>query len=336
MVIRSAGLGGALLLCTGFCGCTDITEYSNVLEAGLHVVSAPDLTVTASFEGIRGGRSVCPMAGSVWVATTEGRILSFDTGTLQQDTSWTVGPSSPSSYSEMVFSPTENSVYLTGPYGTIIELACPDGAILDDFSVCEAPELLVVDDDGPFLYMVDAATDRILEVRLQSNHVTRSSQLQSPAVCLCNNDLRRDTLVLGTLDGARILSTTGTGILRSIQFDDALLLGVTGIPFDSIHCAVRRTAGSDQIVTLDVFFPDTLGGGSSWTGAVAIDGEIHRIAPGTDRVHAYVLSYVGGSTSRLVSYDFRECRVDATLDLPGYPMDMRMTPSGNLAVLTVD
>jgi hypothetical protein len=317
-------------------GCTDLTEFDGTYSAGLYVISTSDLSVTASAGPISNARSVCSMAGRIWVATTDGRILDYDTTTMELAATRMVGTASPSAYSEMVFSPMENSVYLIGPFGSLLEIGFPDGSVEEEFSVCEAPKMLVVDDDGPFLYVSDAATDRILEIRLETNHQSRMCQLSSQPVCMCNSEDRIDTLVAGTLAGSVLLSTTGSGIIRQWRFDESLILAVTGIPGDSIHCAVRRSSGGDEVVTLRSFFPDSMGGNFGWTGAVQVAGDTHFISPGTDMVHAYVLSYIGGSTSRLVSYDHENYRIDGTLDLPGYPMDMEMTPGGNLVILTVE
>jgi len=317
-------------------GCTDLTEYDGTYSAGVYVISGPDLTISASAGPIRNARSVCPIAGHVWVATTDGRLLDYDSTTMELTATWLVGAASPSAYSEMVFSPMENSVYLIGPFGTILEIGFPDGQMEDDFSVCEAPTLMVVDDDRPYMYVSDAATDRLLEIRIETNHQSRMCQLASPPVCLCNSGNRVDTLVAGTLEGSELLSTIGPGIIRHWRFDESAILEVTGIPDDSIYCAVRRSSGGDEVVTLRAFLPDSMGSTFGWTGAVPIAGDLHFICSGTDMVHAYVLSYLGGSVSRLVSYDHENYLIDGTLDLQGYPMDLEMTPGGNLVVLTIE
>ncbi len=107
MVIRTVMLAALLFM---VCGCTDLTEYDSTYEAGLYVISAPGLTISAELGPIVEGRSACPMAGAIWVATTEGEILSYDTETMQLTNTWQVGQPSPSAYSDMVFSSMENSV----------------------------------------------------------------------------------------------------------------------------------------------------------------------------------------------------------------------------------
>jgi len=333
MVKAYAGLAAGLLLMLP-AACTNLTEYDASYQAGLYLVSAPGLTVAASTGPITGGRSVCQVPDAFWVATTEGIIQRYDT-TLQLESEWRVGQPSPSAYSEMVFSPMENSVYVTGPYGSIVEVTSPEGEIQADFTPCEAPTHLLVDDDGPFMYLVDGATDRLLEIRLETNNQSRVAQLYAPALCLCNSETRDDTLVLGTTEGTELISAIGSGILRQWRFDDSLIVEVTGIPGDSIHCGVLRMPDGDRVVTLRSFFPDSMWSSSGWTGAASLQGDVHFLCPGTDGLHAYVLSYLGNSTSRLISYNHKTYSIDGTLEIPGYPVDMEATSGGNLVILTV-
>lgn len=91
-------------------GCTSLTEYDANYQAGLYVVSAPELAIVSALGPIDGGRSVCPVAGRIWVATLEGIILSYSTSSMTLEDTWSVGQPSPSAYGEMAFSRDRKSV----------------------------------------------------------------------------------------------------------------------------------------------------------------------------------------------------------------------------------
>lgn len=337
----SAGWIFGLAVLTLVTGCTDLTEFQGTFEVGVHIIDPASMLVDRTVTGISGARSLCPISSSYFlVATTEGRVNRYDLQTLELLGSSEVDFGSPAGFFDMVSSPLEGSVYLIGSLGKIVEIDLPECQPLDAFSVCESPvDLLMAGDGRPYMYVADAATERILEVRIETNAVSRHCQMSSAPRCMAE-DHRLDTMFVATIETADILSTTGTGIIHRRTLEDEVpFLTVADMPLDTVICAVIRSSGSDQVVTVPRYFPPPEPDRSDyqiWTGAVAIEGDTHLICAGQDGLHAYVLSYLGNSVSRLSAYNYETFTVDGQLDLGGYPMDLDVSGSGEILVLTTD
>ncbi len=330
MVRLSALLSIAIIVLTG---CTDLTEYQSTIKAGVHVIDSSDLSILGSVTDINGARSLCLVPGSFIVASTEGSVAFYDLDTFAHERTGQV-------YSRMIYSPMESSVYLIGSLGKIIEISAQNGEVIDAFSICESPiDLLMAGDNRPYLYVVDTASERILEVRMETNGVSRFCQMLSAPRCIAE-DHRPDTMFVITLESADILSTIGSGIIRRRTLEEAVpFLTAADMPDDTVLCAVIRSTDTDMVVTIPAYFPDPFQKQPTyqiWTGAVAIEGDMHLICAGADRTHAYVLSYLGNSVSRLSAYNYTTFSIDGQLDLSGYPMDITTAETGEILVLTTD
>lgn len=323
-----------------FSGCTDLMEFQGTFDVGVHVIDPSSMTVERSVTGIAGARSLCPISNSYFlVATTEGVVNRYDMQTLELLGSSVVDFASPAGFFDMVHSPMEGTVYLIGSLGKIVELELPECQPLDAFSICESPvDLLMAGDGRPYMYVADTAAERVLEVRIETNGVSRICQMKSPPRCIAE-DHRADTMFVVTLETADIISTVGSGIIHRRTLEDTTpFLTAADMPMDTVICAVIRSSVSDFVVTIPRYFPPPEPGRyyQIWTGDVAVEGDSHLICSGDDGVHAYVLSYLGNSVSRLSSYNYQSYSIDDQLDISGYPMDLDMSASGELLVLTTD
>ena len=56
----------------------------------------------------------------------------------------------------------------------------------------------------------------------------------------------------------------------------------------------------------------------------------------TDSTHAFVLSSIGESASRLISYNCSTYTVDQQIDLPGFPLDLKVSEDGIIHALTTE
>ncbi len=327
---RIAPLVAAALLAAG---CTDLAEVDTAYSAGVRYVSSSDLTVTACSEPIEGAASLLPLPGRIWVATTGGRIVELGSDDLAEDTSWTVGAPFSAGYCEMELSVTGKSVYLVGAAGSILELDVLDGSTRDEFHLCDSPTLLVYSADSPYLYVGDAASRRVMEVSQRTHDVTRYAQLDATPICM-SRTRSPESLAVGTTLGSELLSLETVGYVRRILLRlGAPMPAVTDLPGDTALCAVLGAGQSDLLVTVPLPSPEP--GQHLYTGAVEVGGTAHLLCPG-ELGHAFLLSYLGGGLSRLCRYDSRRGVVEATVEIPGYPVDMETTGLGNLAVLTVE
>lgn len=336
MVTRTvASLVSAVVL---LCGCTDLTEFDSTVTAGLHVISPSNLTVVQTLHGIDGGSSICvPNSEIFLVATTNGTLLRYNSSTLEQTGVFAVSQPSSMGFFDMIYSPMEDNVYLIGSPGNIIEVDLPDCEVLDIFSVCATPVDLLRGEDRPFLYVADASSETIVEVCIENNSRSRICYLKSAPVCMAA-DQEPDTLLVGTVNGVDLLTTHTTGAIFRMTFKDTPpMSAVATIPGDTVLCAVMSFQSADRVVTIPAYFPSEPGPGFQiWTGAVPLEGDNHTIFAGRDGIHAYVLSYLGDSVSRLVSYNVDSYSIDGELDLPGYPIDLEVTAEGYILALTTE
>jgi len=317
-----------------FTGCTDLTEFDQTVNTGINIISTPDLSIVHTIENIPGASSLCPLQGCFLVATTEGTVIRYDSQTYQQTGSFTIGSPSSAGYFEMEYSPNESSVYIIGAFGEILEYHVPDMEFMDNFTVCESPVDIEIGTqiELPYLYIAGAASSKIFEVRYTTNIVSRSCLLYYSPTCMAINQ-PQDTILIGTLGGTEIVST-GTGTMRRRampQFED--ILAIETIPDDTTLCAVFDY-GSSKIGTILGYFQNPFSSSPILTGLVTISGNLHFMCSEADGSHVYVLSYLGDSTSRLVSYNCLDYSIENQADLQGYPVDLEICPGGTLLVLT--
>ena len=313
-------------------GCTDLTEFDHSLKTGINIFHAPDLTVVNTIENISGARSLCVVPDCFIVATTEGTVIRFDLESHQQTGSFTIGSPSPSGYFEIEYSPAENTVYIIGAFGQIVELTVPDMEFLDEFIICEAPVDIEIASMKPYFYVAGANSFKIYEVSKANHLAGRYSTLWYSPTCMAI-DQSQDTILVGTLDKTFMVST-GPGLMSRRMLDYfPMILAVQAISDDTNLCAVFDYS-IPTIATIHSYFPPE--GGPCWTGTAPIEGEIHFICTDVFGDYAYVFSYLGDNMSRLVSYNCEDYSIESQVDLEGYPLDLDLSPGGTLLVLTTE
>lgn len=327
-------LSAAIILSSG---CTDLTEFDHSISAGVNVFSTPDLSVIHTVEGIPAARSVCWVPGSFIVATTEGKAKLYDLETFEQTGSYTIGTPSSSGYFEMEYSPKENSVYIIGAFGQIYEFSVPDMELTDSFSPCETPVDIEigVQVELPYFYVAGATSNRIYELTTGSNLVTRSCQLYSSPTCMAISQAQ-DTILVGTIEDTEIVSIVSPTMMHRIIRRFPSILAIEPVPDDTTYCTIFGYSTTGIIATVLRYFPDEPGGGGNpeWTGTEPVDGELFCMCVDYEGSHAYVLSYLGNSTSSLVSYNCSNYMIENQIELQGYPLDIDISNGGSLLVLT--
>ncbi|RKZ06353.1 hypothetical protein DRQ25_14110, partial [Candidatus Fermentibacteria bacterium] len=300
MVIKLgiACTAAALLI---LCGCTDLTEFDRTLRAGINIIHTPDLSVVYTIENISGARSLCIIDDYYLVATTEGTLIRFDLATHQQTGVFTIGSPSSAGYFEIEYSPTENSVYIIGALGQIVELQVPDMELIDNFSICETPVDIELDADieNPNFYVAAATLPRILEVKKKNNGVSRSCNLPVSPICMA---IGQDTILVGTLAETEIVSIRAGVMRRRRMSHFPGILAIETVPTDTTFCAVFDLS-TDRVAIILNYFPNIVSPSPLWIGQKSLDGNIHYMCAEPDGSHVYVLSYLGDNTSRLVSYN---------------------------------
>ncbi len=321
----------SLILTTG---CHKIAEFDNAFDGGLYVISSQDFATTNYVSGISGARSLLIYPGNIFVASTEGMVLRYDSENMALVEECVVGSPCPSGYAQMVLNATGNSAYLITSLGQIVELSLPECTVKDIFSVCQSPVAIAFAPGIPsYLYVGDGPTRSIIQVSTTTNTPLASAESFFNVNCI-EPGWFADTILVGTSDPLTLLEEHGWG---SFSLNTAAISGaasaiaIAAIPYDSNFVVVTPSS-----VGVLEFFEDPLPGESF--GAVLemvnLEGSSHCMAMGTDWQHAYILSYVGDFTSRLTSYNYVFNEIDQQVDLPGFPFDIKTTSSGYIYVLT--
>jgi len=331
--LRIACAAAVLLILNG---CTDLTEFDHTLRAGINIMNAPNLSVVNTIENISGARSLCVIPDCFVVATTEGTVLRFDLETHQQTGIFAIGNASSSGYFDMEYSPVENSIYIIGALGQIVELHVPDMEVMDSFSVCETPVDIEIytDLELPYFFVAGATSCRIFEVSMENNIVSRTCTLPVSPVCMAI-DQDQDTILVGTLAKTEIVSTGGASMRRRKMDHIPRILAIQTVPNDTTFCVVFDQS-TDRIATILNYFTTQMTPTPVYTGAVNVDGDIYYICAESDGSHAYLLSYLGDNTSRLICYNCSDYLIESQIDLQGYPLDLEISPGGTLLVLTAE
>ncbi len=81
-----------------------------------------------------------------------------------------VGSPSPSGFTQMALNTRNNSAYLIGSLGQIVELSLPDCTVKDVFTVCQSPVVIAVaPGNPPYLYVGDGPSYSINQVSAITN-----------------------------------------------------------------------------------------------------------------------------------------------------------------------
>ncbi len=331
---RIAFIAAALLIPGG---CTDLTEFDHTLRAGINIMHTPDLSVAHTIEDISGARSLCIVPDCFIVATTEGTVIRFDLESWEQTGSFIIGSPSPSGYFEIEYSPSESTVYIIGALGQIVELSAPDMEFLHSFSACETPVDIEIASLKPYFYVAGANTCKIYEVSKENNLVGRHCTLASSPTCMAI-DQCQDTMLVGTMGEVELVST-GVDVMRrrlADYFPEILAIETLHDEYNETRlCAVLDYYQTRVIAIVLNYWPG-FSSNPMLVGLAPIDGEIHYICTDVFGDYAYVLSYLGDNTSRLVCYNCTYGNIEGQVDLQGYPLDLEISPGGTLLVLTTE
>lgn len=300
--------------------CTDLTEYDDTFKAGVSAFSLEDLSTVVSIGGIAGARSLCATSNYLLVATTKGYLESYNPYNLEHIGSYPVGSPSPSGYFFMDYSGYENSVYLIGAFGQIIEMNASTLDISDIFSVCESPVYIEFMENDPYLYVADVSSSMILELRAETNGITRDRTLPSSPVCMAM-DHTQDTMLVGTTGIPELVTVGSSGsIYRRTMTKFPGILAIEAVPGDTTLCAVFDAASTILGVVMRYFPP--YGGGTLWNSIGSLPGEAHYLAVDELGYMTFVLSYNGNGSSILSGYCLDDHSLIGQVEIPGYPVDL--------------
>lgn len=310
-------------------GCKDITEADSAYRGQVTVFSE-NLAEIGSIPLDETPGCLMTFPGHLLVATKEGNLNLYDTETFELLEVLKIGPAAPEGYSEMVYIPGRNSAYLIGAYGNILDIDLPECTIEDMFSVCQLPSHLVYGGDGSsFFYVSDGINNTLSRVSLSTNSIVGSYQFDE---AIRTAGLHAPDSVLVSSGGRTYIGgTTGSGgmmFFATAFIEEASCIG--SIPNRDYTAAVF--GGDVGIVSCHLNEDSTY---FIWTfdQKMAVEG-ISLEMRCNENFSAYLLSYTGNETSVLYRYDYTNGSILDQVDIQGYPIDLEVTSSNNVLVLT--
>lgn len=318
-------------------GCTSLTEYEMAYSGVLHILSPADLSAIHTISGITAARSLLLYPDGFLVTTTEGKVLSYTCDSYDLAGEYTVGSPSASGYHQLAYSSIEKTAYLIGSMGRILELSLPECSVLDEFHICESPVAVIIADGSNYIFVADGPSNQIYQVSIENNISYTSVPFFFNINCI-EPGPNPDSMLVGTSGGINLLEILGPGSLRNtIQSEPVPCLALAAVPGDTIFVGVKGYPGDASVGVVDVYdaqFHDPPL--PEYYGEVDLTGNSHFISLAMDSTHAFVLSSVGNSVSRLVSYNYSIFTMDQQIYLPGFPLDLEVSEDGIVYVLTTE
>ncbi len=326
-----------------FLACSNITEQDMIYDAGLHLVSADNLQIVNTIPGIKNASSLMLYPGKLFVASSGGIVRSYDSNDLSLLGEHIVGVASPAGYFDLTFSPTENTAYLIGAMGKILELSLPDCEVIDEFSVCLSPIDMTITSGSPGdLWVADGPSNSVVRVDIETNESLRVIQIVANSVinelvasnCYHDSLLIATTNLIGRLEATDEVGTRLTFVQNSIG---ASWSGLCPIPHDSNFVAVSNGTKIGECCVYDKNaypgYPPP-----SFYNTDTIENSNWITAAGNDYINVYALGSLGDGTSRLYRYTYigPSYGINGFADFAGYPIDLKISDSGQIYVLTVE
>lgn len=338
MQIPSRVLHRSLLVCLlqlviagGFLfvsGCKNIYE-ANTAYRGLITVFSQDLEEIGSIQIDEAPGCLMTFPGHLIVATKEGNLLLYDTETLDRIGIFTAGPAAPEGYSDMVYIPQRNSAYLIGSYGNILEIDLPACTVEEVFSVCQLPLHLVYGGYGSsHIYVSDGINNTFNRVRLSDNTINGFHKFDAAIRAVAQHST--DSILISSGGVTHIASVGSDGLFacRTAFSGETQCMGA--IQNSAYTAAV--IGGYIGLLSYHLNEDSTL---YVWTFDKKVQVEGSPIRIGSNELHsAYLLSYTGSETITLCHYDYLYGSIQAQVELQGFPLDIEVTASNTVFVLT--
>ena len=325
------------VMLVAFTGCTSITEYEMTNSGVLHILSPTDLSTIHAISGITEARSLLLYPEGFLIATTEGRLLSFAPGSHDLLGEYTVGSPSAAGYHEMAYSSLEETAYLIGSMGKILEISLPECSVQDEFSICESPVKVLVADGSNYIFVADGPTNQIYQVSIENNVTYTFVPIYFTINCI-EPGQNSDSMLVGTSAGINLVEVLGPGSLRNVVLnEDMPCIALAPVPDDTVFVGVKGNPGAASVGVVDVYNSQVHSPPlPEYYGEVDLAGAFHFVAIAKDSTYAFVLSSIGNSVSRLVSYNYSTFTIDQQIDLSGFPLGLEVSEEGMIFVLTAE
>lgn len=323
------------------CGCSSLTEYEILYEAGLNVYSPVDLQHLRTIEIDPDARCLTVSGETVYLGCTDGYARSYSIETLDLLGEIQAGQPSPSGYLDMEYCEYRSSLYLTGAAGTVVEISLPQFEVTDEFSPCATPvELEITQGDPGYLWVVDRTGNSVHQIHLDTNgHCGSVTYSAEQVVAAIEASIYPDSLLVGTSYGFFRLDSQAPGVLRSSWMKGVYrkCMALTAIPGDSNFIAVLELTQSSSEVGELCAYDDSayVSPPERFYNSVSVPGDVFLLESGTDGDYVYFLTSGDPGESVLGAYRTgEEYAIETQVEVPGNPLDLTVSETGEVYVLT--
>jgi hypothetical protein len=208
-----------ILLMAAF-GCHEVMEYQSNDRSRITVIRSSDFQVERTMKGLTQGRTLIPDGlNRLILLSADGTLSRIDSEKMIVDTSYSIGGSSGTGYSDAAIADNGN-LYVMGPGSQLIEVDLSSNSVEDQFTPGSKLGAICASSTQGRLYFIDTVEDCIGEIWTSSNHTGFTSNTNYPLadimiqqtggrhiVAVCSND--RGSIYgiwLNISESARLLS----------------------------------------------------------------------------------------------------------------------------------
>ncbi|MFO8182758.1 MAG: hypothetical protein R6U39_01160 [Candidatus Aegiribacteria sp.] len=169
----------ALMVAVFAAGCHQVTEFGSVYSSSITFIRTSDLQVERTMGGFELGRLLAGGGpGKLVLVASDGVLYRIDSSQMAVDTSYSIGGSSGTGYSDAARAG-NGSLYVLGPGSQVLEVDLDADEVVDGFTPGADPVAISASTSRPRLYFADGAGSYIGEIWTGDNHTGFNAGLQA-------------------------------------------------------------------------------------------------------------------------------------------------------------
>ncbi len=333
-----------LILLMVVLGCHEVMEYQSNDQSSITFIRSSDFQVERYMDGLPQGRTLLSGGSNKLILlSADGTLYRINSEEMTVDTSYAIGGSSGTGYSDAAMA-TNGNLYVLGPGSQVIEVDLSTNSVEDQFSPGSKPGAICASSTHGRLYFTDNNEDCIGEIWTSDNHTGFTSNTQFPLadvmiqstggrhiVAVCSNEL-------GSIYGIWLdLSETARGLTVSTGSPCSRVIPMNA---DSVYmiCCPEWTGANGYVYFVQGYVQPGL------TARVYVEGHPIDMCFNANSGYLgnlYIMSRTDSGNTVITVFEFpfshMEPEVAAVIHIDGFPRDIIAPSFGEyLMVLTSD
>lgn len=234
----------------GLFGCHQVAEFETGATSGVSFIRTSDYMVETVVPGLEGARSIRSNGNNEFlVATSNGALYRVNSQTMAVDTCFLIGTPSGNGYNVIIRSPQQNSIYILGSAGKLIEVGLNNNFVKDEFYTGPNPVDLCISPDGSnHIFVIDSGDQTIRKVMTSSNTVIAESNLYHIPSSVSGYVAFPEFVLAACSDdtGSVYMMDVETLILYSAISTGMPCEGIASSQNDSVFCVTHTGTGSSD------------------------------------------------------------------------------------------